>query len=460
MMNDVQQYLNPSNFSVKKMIETGIIPEQQARKFLENVFESADKAGLDRKEFLDKLWVYHGRRNQFLPDGDDWDVCMYLQGRGSGKTRTGAEIVRAWADKYAGCRIALIGQNPKEIRRTMVEGASGILAVHRRDERPEWQPAKGEIRWTNGSAAFVYSAETPDALRGPQHHFCWGDELCAWENADETWDMMELGLRLDDFGDPKVVVTTTPKPTALIKKLVKDERTRVVTGSTYENMDNLSAKFIDKLIRKYEGTTLGRQELHAEILDDSKDALFNRPLIDQNRMTYEDFCSMKIRDNLIRINVAVDPQIVKGSDESSTNETGIVVTAGDGDNFYVLDDASVNGSPLEWGAEVVKMFNKWNADIVIGEVNQGGEMVQTVIQSINHNIPVHQVRATRGKYTRAVPIAGLYEQSRVHHVGIFPKLEEQMCTWVPNKHVSPDRMDALVWGLTDMSENCIRYMFY
>jgi phage terminase large subunit-like protein len=454
-----QKYVDSDNFSIKQKIQYGIIPPKKALEFIQNVFAIAEKKGLNKAEYLEKLWVYNGRKKQFLPDGD-WETCLFAQGRGAGKTRTGSETVRGWATLYPSCRIALVGQNPKEIRRTMIEGASGILSVHRNDERPEWSPAKGELIWANGSKAFVYSAETPDALRGPQHHFAWGDELCAWENAEEVWDMMEMGLRLDDFGFPRVVVTTTPKPTDFIRNLAKDEKTVVVSGSTYENMDNLSEKYIEKMIRKYEGTTLGKQELHAVILDDSRDALFNRENLEKNRITYEEFQKLGIVDRLIRICVAVDPQIKKGMDERSTNETGIIVCGGDGDNFYILEDASINGTPTEWGNEVVRVFNKWKADIVIGETNQGGDMVKNVIETININIPVSEVRATRGKYTRAVPISGLYEQDRVFHVGEFEKLENQMCTYTPNSKVSPDRLDALVWGLTDMSENCILYAFY
>lgn len=364
-----------------------------------------------------------------------------MAGRGFGKTRTGAEWVRAQVERHGRKRIALVGRTSADVRDVMVEGPSGILACCPPWFRPIYEPSKRRLTWPNGAVAITYTADKPDQLRGPQHDGAWADELAAWRFLD-AWDQLMFGLRLGD--DPRVVVTTTPRPIALVRELIKARTTVLTIGSTYENKSNLAKPFLDHIVKKYEGTRLGRQELQAEVLDDVPGALWKLAQIDKNRVSITPSAP-------IRIVVAVDPP-------GSTAECGIVVCAeGQDGQGYVLDDRSIAGTPAEWSAAVVDAFATWNADCIVAEVNQGGDMVEHTIRTVRDakdnpiglNLPIKRVWASRGKQTRAEPVSALYEQSRIKHVGAFPELETQMCNWVPGE-TSPDRMDALVWGFTEL----------
>lgn len=386
---------------------------------------------LDQRFFISKA-----RSAQRPPQGT-WQYWMLKAGRGYGKTRVGAEWTIKIAREHPGCRIALVSPTAADARDVMVEGESGILTISPPDFMPLYEPSKRRITWPNKSQAALYSAEEPDRLRGPQHHAAWCDELASWKYP-ETWDMLLFGLRLGM--NPRVVITTTPRPTKLVRELVKDPRCVVTTGTTYENKENLSPAFLDSIVKKYEGTRLGRQELNAEILDDNPGALWHRDAIENLRVVKP--------PQLIRVVTGVDPA-VSSNDESA--ETGIV-TAGMAANghLYVLDDHSLRGTPHQWAVAVVKAHHQRDGDRVVGEVNNGGDLVEVNLRTVDRSIPFKAVHASRGKLIRAEPVAALYEQGKVHHVGTFPQLEDQLCEWVPGEE-SPDRMDALVWAITELA---------
>lgn len=406
-----------------------------------------------RAQFLESLteaeaslllydWSKWARPSQLPPTDPDWLVWLILAGRGFGKTRTGAEWIRAQAEADKSARLALVGPTAADVRDVMVEGESGILAISPPWFRPIYEPSKRRLTWPNGAMATTYSADEPERLRGPQHSGAWGDEPASWRYP-ESWDMLQFGLRLGS--NPRSVVTGTPKPIRLIRDLLQRKDCRVTRGSTYDNRSNLAKPFLDAIVKKYEGTRLGRQELYAEVLADVPGALWTQRGLDDYRVS-------KAPD-LARIVVAVDPAITSGED---ANENGIVVagTAADA-SAYVFEDWSLRGTPDEWARKAVAAYRMHNADCIVAEANQGGEMVERVIKSVA-DIPVKLVRATRGKYVRAEPISALYEQGRVHHVGHLTQLEEQMTSFTPERAAdrsdgfSPDRVDALVWALTEL----------
>ena len=370
------------------------------------------------------------------PDGD-WRLWLLLAGRGFGKTRTGAEWVRAQVEAGRYARIALVAPTAADARDVMVEGESGILRISPPWFRPTYEPSRRRLTWPNGAIATTYSADEPDRLRGPQHDGAWCDEVAVWTYPD-AWDMLMLGLRLGS--DPRAVATTTPRPTKVIRELVAAHTTHVTRGSTYDNAANLAPAFMEQIIAKYAGTRLGRQELDAEILDDNPGALWKRDQIEALRVT--------THPDLSRIVVAVDPAITadEGSDETGIIAAGMGASDGHG---YVLDDASLRGTPHAWATAAVRLYHTLKADRIIAESNQGGDMVEHTIRTVDPNVPVTLVHATRGKLTRAEPVAALYEQSKVHHAGTFPALEDQQCTWTQGD-ASPDRLDALVWALTHL----------
>jgi phage terminase large subunit-like protein len=379
------------------------------------------------------MWEFWARPEQIAPEGD-WPIWLVKAGRGWGKTRVGAEWVRGQKEKVG--RIALIGPTAADVRDVMVDGDSGLISISPPWDKPEYQPSKRRIVWKNGSVAYMYSADEPERLRGPQHGAAWCDEIGSWRYPD-TWDMMMFGLRLGK--NPKVVATTTPRPTPLMKQIQSMSSTVITRGSTYDNRANLAASFFSSIITKYEGTRLGRQELEGHDLDDNPGALWNREIIDAARVR-------KAMD-MARIVVAVDPAVTSGEE---SDETGIVVVGKDEfGHAYVIEDCSVKGTPDEWGRAAVDAMKRHQADRIVAEVNQGGDMVRYVLETIDKNLPIKLVRASRGKMARAEPISALYEQGKVHHVGAFHKLEDQMCTWEPGMK-SPDRMDALVWGMTEL----------
>lgn len=388
-------------------------------------------------------WPFWARPNQLPPTDDKWTVWLLLAGRGFGKTRVGAEWAIETARVCAGARFALVARTAADTRDTVVEGESGILARSPPWFRPKYEPSKRRLTWPNGSRATLFSADEPDLLRGPQHHFAWCDELAAWRYP-EAWDQLMFGLRLGDR--PRAVVTTTPRPVKIIRDLLKDPTTRPVRGSTRENFANLPAARITQLELKYAGTTLGRQELDAELLDEMPGALWKRTMFDAEGFRHAN------TPKLIRIVVAVDPATTAKED---SDETGIVVcAAGEKGQFYVLDDLSCRARPDQWARRAVEAYHKWKADRILAETNQGGDMVEAVIRTVDKNAAFMGVHAAKGKRARAEPIAALYEQGRVHHVGLFHDLEDQLCNYVPGVDAeSPDRLDALVWGMTDLSES-------
>lgn len=398
-------------------------------------------------------WVFNARPDQLAPPGD-WTTWLILAGRGWGKTRTGAETIRDWVcgptplskGKYS--RIALVAETAADARDVMVEGESGILSVHPSDFRPIYSPANRTLTWPNGAVGHLYNATQPDQLRGPQHDAAWCDEVAKWQYMQEAWDQLQFGLRLGTH--PRQVVTTTPQPKPLIRKLLIDEDTVVTRGRTYDNADNLASPFLRQIEDRYGGTRLGRQELEGEVLDDVPGSLWQRSIIDENRVR-------EAPEDIERIVVAVDPA---ASSEEGSDENGIVVCAlaRDSEGYargYILEDGSLRGSPDEWARRAIHLYRKYSADKIVAEKNQGGEMVEHVLRSVDRNVPIKLVHASRGKHLRAEPISALYEQGRIHHVGRHDLLEDQMCIFsidnLRDKNTgSPDRVDALVWGLTEL----------
>lgn len=383
-------------------------------------------------EALKYRWDLHARDKQRIPDVDFF-IWLILAGRGFGKTRTGAETVREWVkdNRY----VNLIGATADDARDIMIEGESGILAICPPSERPEYVSSKRRLEWPNGAISLIFTADEPERLRGKQHYKIWADELGSWRYP-EAWEQAMLGLRLGN--KPQGIVTTTPKPTRLILDLVHDERNVVTVGTTYENRANLAPGFFDYVIKKYEGTRLGRQELNAELLTDSPGALWQRETIERNRVT-------KLPD-LARVVVGVDP-----SATSTGDETGIVTCGMSGDEYYTLADDSVQGSPDTWARAVVTAYYRNRADCIVAEKNNGGEMVMSVIKQVDPTVNVKLVWASHGKATRAEPIAAIAEQNRDHHVGMFAALEDELCMWTPGD-ASPNRLDAKVWAMTELVE--------
>lgn len=390
-------------------------------------------------EALSHEWSFWCREEQRQPAGD-WVTWMVQAGRGFGKTRMGAEFILE-AARIPRQRLCLVGKTPADVRDTMVEGESGIMTVASRFERPRYEPTKRRLTWRNGSMATTFSGETPDALRGPQHHRGWIDELAKFKYPQKTIDNFMLGLRLGD--DPKCCITTTPRPIPAIRDLIKDPTTIVTRGNTYANASNLAPVFLAKILKKYQGTRLGRQEIEGILLEDMVGALWTYELLDRTRVD--------VPPPLTRIVVALDPAATSNED---SDETGIVVAGlGEDGHGYSLQDASGIYTPGQWGKRAVELFVDWKADAIVGETNNGGEMVghtvQTAADAMKVLIRFKSVTASRGKVTRAEPIAALYEQGRAHSVGTLPDLEDQLATWLPGMD-SPDRMDALVWALTEL----------
>lgn len=382
-----------------------------------------------------------------------------MAGRGFGKTRCGSEWIRERVELHGARRLHLVGSTAADCRDTMVEGESGILNISPPYYRPRYEPSKRRLTWPNrrsaggsdiaGAIATTFSAEEPDRLRGPQADCGWCDELASWAQSD-AWDQLQFGLRLG--ADPRCVVTTTPRPTPIIRALIDDAATVVTRGSTFDNSANLAAAFISRVRQKYEGTRLGRQELHAEVLDDAPGALWHRDTLDA--------CRVRQAPELRSIVVAIDPAVADPTrrrteaERERLAETGIVVVglAAKGDHLYVLEDASGHYTPLEWANRAIALYDKHRANYVIAESNQGGALVESNLRTVRNSLPVLLVHASRGKYTRAEPVASLYEQKRVHHVGYLHQLEDQMSTWEPALSAdSPDRVDALVWGCTHLA---------
>jgi phage terminase large subunit-like protein len=385
----------------------------------------------------------------FTCAGHPWTTWLILGGRGAGKTRAGAEWVRRTAEIMAKSpgkstgRIALVGESEHDVREVMIEGVSGVLTVHPRPERPIWIPSRRRLEWRSGVVAEAFSAEDPESLRGPQFSAAWADELAKWRHADATFDMLQFGLRLGER--PRQVITTTPRPIALLKRLIADPATALTHASTRDNAPHLSAAFIDTVFARYGGTRIGRQELDGEIIAERADALWTRALLES--------CRVGAAPALQRIVVAVDPP---ASTSKRADACGLVAAgrAEDG-TLYVIADETVSAlSPAGWAQKAIALWHRLEADALVVEVNQGGDMVRAVIGEADRGVPVVAVRATRTKYLRAEPVAALYEQGRVKHAGMFPALEDELCDFGLDglsSGRSPDRLDALVWALTSLS---------
>ncbi|MEL6298937.1 MAG: terminase family protein [Pseudomonadota bacterium] len=407
----------------------------------------------DLREDIYADWQVWARDDQLAPAAgpggtdDSWRTWLFLGGRGAGKTRAGAEWIRAQAtgrslSETGTVRIALIGETIRDVRNTMIDGPSGLMAVHPQAERPQFDGARGRLVWPNGAIAQLFSAERPAGLRGPQFHAAWCDELIKWRHAEETWDMLQFGLRLG--AAPRAVVTTTPKPRPLLKRLVEDAATVVTRAKTVDNRAHLAASFISEMERRYAGTALGRQELDGDIIAETSGALWRRDWIEDARVGSA--------PPLGRVVVAVDPPVTA---HVNSDACGIVVAGrGPDQRGYVVADRTLKGrAPSDWAAAVVAAFHDFEADAIVAEVNQGGDLVEQVIRQSDATVPIRKVRATRGKWVRAEPVAALYAQGRVAHVGLFNRLEDQMLQFGTSGGIdsrSPDRLDALVWALTDL----------
>ena len=406
-------------------------------------------------------WGFWARKDQIPPPGN-WLTWLILTGRGWGKTRTGAEWVRL---KVCGPtplaagqsrRIAIVAETAADARDVMVEGVTGILSVHPKDFRPVYEPSKRRVTWPNGAVATLFNAVEPDQLRGPQHDLAWSDELAKWRYASDTWDMLQFGLRLG--AAPQQIITTTPKPIPVLRTIMASPDTIVTRGSTYDNRSNLAPSFFRQVVARYEGTRLGRQELNAEILEEAEGALWARSTIDANRLSFTSEAELRAR--MKRIVVALDPA---ATSEEGSAEHGIVVAGlGHDGHGYVLEDVSAQLSPDGAARKAIAAYDRWQADRIIGEVNNGGEWIGHTIatsaqamhgegQRRTKEVAYKAIHASRGKQTRAEPISALDEQGRVHHVGSFPDMEDQLCTWEPlSGQRSPDRLDARVWALTEL----------
>lgn len=382
-------------------------------------------------------WRFWARPGQRTPQGD-WLCWLVLAGRGFGKTRMGAEWIRTQA-RNREARIALVGATWSEARAVMVEGESGLLSICPKAERPRFEPSKQQLSWPNGALGFLYSADQPDQMRGPQHSAAWVDELAKCAYADALWDMLLMGLRLGKH--PQVMVTTTPRPLPLLSALLKDASSVVTRGSTWANAANLAPSFISQMKARYDGTRLGAQELEGQLLESIEGALWAYKNIEDGR------CKQAV--SLKRIVVAIDPPVTA---HAHSDACGIVVAGcDDAGHGYVLADVSLEqASPDEWARKAIEAYTAYDADRIIAEVNQGGDLVETVLRTHDAHIPYRAVRASRGKHVRAEPIAALYEQGRIHHVGVFADLENELCSFVPGQAKSPDRLDALVWAFTDL----------
>lgn len=411
-----------------------------------------DCVGSENFERLITDWPLWARQDQLPPKAmsadADWKTWVVMGGRGAGKTMTGAEWIRYQAlgrqpiATAPATRIALVGPSLREARAVMVEGVSGLLAVHADHERPEFYASLNKLVWPNGSIAQIFSAEDPESLRGPQFNVAWCDELAKWNNLRQAWDMLQFGLRLGHR--PRAIVTTTPRPVKLLKQLLNDPGTLVTKASTHDNAGFLAPSFMTEIERQYGGTRLGRQEIAGELIEDNPDALFQRHLIEEGRV--------RVTPPLQRIVVAVDPPVTS---RKKSNACGIIcVGLGEDGRAYVLDDATLQkAKPMDWAQRAIAIYHARAADRLVVEVNQGGEMVSTILAEVDDRVAVKSVHASRGKHLRAEPVAALYEQHRVSHVGPFPALEDEMCAFeqrAAKNQTSPDRVDALVWAISEL----------
>lgn len=380
------------------------------------------------------------RPNQLPPNDNSWQIYLVRSGRGFGKTKMAAEWLAKQAIKKPNSRWAIIAKTFSDARDTCAEGDSGIVNILKEyGVLKNYNRSNGEIFLINGARIKLFSSEEPDRLRGPQHDGGWCDEFASFNNF-EVWDNYVMGARLGEH--PQTLITTTPRPLKILKKLIAKETTITVSGSTYENAANLAPSFLEEMQLTYEGTRLGRQELYGEILEDTPGALWTRDVIEQARVTEH--------PPLARIVVAIDPAVTSSD---TSDETGIVVAGISSDgHYYVIEDLSMRGSPQQWAKVAVDAYRRHKADRIVGETNNGGDMIELLLRQVDSSIAYRKVTATRGKLVRAEPIAALSEQYRLHMVGMFDVLEEQMCSFTPDSDLSPDHLDAMVWAVHELME--------
>jgi phage terminase large subunit-like protein len=388
-------------------------------------------------------WRIWARDSQLPPPGD-WFVWLALAGRGWGKTWVGSNWIIEQV-KDGAKRLMLVAPTAGDVRDLMVDGNSGIQTLSEPNFCPRYEPSKSRLVWPNGAMANLRSADVPDRVRGYNNEVAWAEEMASWRRFD-AWDQLKLTVRIGKR--PRIIVTTTPKPVPAVVELMKSENCIVTRGSTYENKDNLAPDFFRQIVGQYEGTNLGRQEIYAEILEEQAGALWTRELIEKCRISIQDYEDRK--PELQQIVVGVDPAA------STKAETGIIVAGkarswDDQWHGYVLDDVTVRGTPEQWAKAVVQAYHDYKADLIVAEKNQGGDMVESILRSIDPNLPIKLIHASKGKQARAQPVAALYERGRVHHKGFFAQLESQMTTWVPNEtRESPDRLDSMSYCITEL----------
>ena len=419
-------------------------------KDIEEVLRQLDPA---KAEQLMYTWPFWARPNQIAPEGD-WNTWFINAGRGFGKTRAGVEWTRGLIQKgYK--RIAAVAATNSDIERVMVNGESGFLARCWKGDKdhkgkpigyPLWSPTKRLLTWENGAYVQFFSAEEPERLRGPQFEAAWCDEVAAWNRDRDTWDMLQFCLRLGKH--PQTCVTTTPKPTKLVRDILKNPKTVVTYGSTFDNSANLASTYLEAVKSQYEGTRLGRQELYAEILDEASGALWNRTLLEACSFEVDD--PLEFSKTLRRVVVSVDPAVTSNAE---SDLTGIIVAGVDVNGCsYVLEDATDRYTPEQWATKAVDLYHKYSADRIVAERNQGGEMVRHTLKTVDETIPIKLVHASRGKFARAEPVSALYERGKVKHVKGLDLLEDQMVQWEPLGSIgSPDRLDAMVWAITELA---------
>lgn len=425
--------------------------------------------GLDPETLRHLLtdWHFLRRPDQALPMGT-WRTVLVMAGRGWGKSRFGAESVNELVSEHDYRRVGLIGRTAADVRDVMVHGPSGLLNAGPPEYRPKHYPSKRLLRWPNGAEALTFSADKPDQLRGPQYDLVWGDEVATWRTRD-VWDQISFGLRVPHPMGARAILTTTPRPKAWLRAIMQDPGTVTIRGRTLDNAANLDPEQVRKLLLRYQGTTIGRQELDGELFDEAPGARWKRATLEEYRR--QDVVPLALRERWVlgqaddtlrddtakavlaslrftRVVVAVDPAV---SAEEGSDETGIVVMGIDREgHLWLLDDVSGRYSPNEWATQAVASFHRWKADRIVAEKNQGGEMVESTIRQVDRNAPITLVSASRGKEVRADPVAAVYEQGRAHHIRVFGDLEDQLCGWEPGDADSPDRLDALVWAGTEL----------
>ena len=413
------------------------MPKKKRLKLLDNLTH-------EHIQFLFTHWPFWARADQ-LPPKDDWFIWLILGGRGAGKTRAGAEWIRSRVEgntphQRGACQhVALVGETLLAVREVMIEGPSGLRTIAPQNMRPDYIASRQLLVWPNGAQAHIFSSERPDNLRGPQFDVAWCDEVAKWKHDEACWDMLQFGLRLGN--KPQQVITTTPRPTKLIKRFLADSSCRISRASSHANKVHLAPGFLEELLKRYGGSPLGRQEIDAELLEEVTGALWSLDIISHYRVNQT--------PELKRIVVAIDPPVGSGP---TADACGICVAGCDKQGHaYILEDATVQGlTPAQWSQKAVQVYHRYKADRLVAEVNQGGELVKEIILRDDPNIAYKSVRALRGKLVRAEPIAAFYERGLVHHVGVHKELEQQLCQYEGCGTSSPDRLDALVWALTEL----------